>query len=112
MINKLIDEAKEKSGIKSDSKLAERIGVTRGALNNWRNGLPIKHEHLAKLARLTAKKSECVIAEYEMKQENIPEIKSMWERIANHAAVAIIALPILSVMSDYIYYVKFNRNWI
>ena len=90
MIEKYLDIAKKKNEIKSDSDLARKIGVTRAAINNWRNEKPMSQEVILKLAKLCGEKPEKLLAEYELSRPHTPEVKSMWERIAGHAAIWLI----------------------
>lgn len=53
-VMQLIDRAKSEAGISTDSGLAERLGVTKQAVSNWRHGTklpdPVACEKLAVLS--------------------------------------------------------------
>lgn len=117
MLDKYLDAAKSRNEIRSDSKLADAIGVSRGAVSHWRQGKPIDHDQLAKLARLCGMRADELIAEYELTRTHVPEVRQMWERIAGHAAIwMIVATAAISAtaittyseakVSNNIYYVK------
>ena len=90
MLNEILDKAKERQGVKSDSALAELIGVKRAAVSKWRKGYSMSQESAAKIARLANEKPEKVLAAHELTQEHSPEVRQMWERIAGHAAIWLI----------------------
>ena len=91
MLSDYIDQAKKKQGIKSDSKLADQLGIGRAAVSKWRNGAPISEESIVKLSRLCGEKPEVILAAYELQKSHTPEMRSMWERISGQAAVFFLA---------------------
>ena len=53
-VNKLLDKARESCSTTSDAAFAERIGVTRQLVSQWRTGkTPLPDERIAQLARIS-----------------------------------------------------------
>ena len=99
MITELISEAKKRNRLKSESKVADRIGISRSALNQWKNGGKIEHDNLAILAKLAGANIEETIAKYELSKEHIPEIKNMWKEIAKKATGAALCIPAIQAIN-------------
>lgn len=78
-IEKLLEEAKTKAGITSDNALALEIGIHRQAINNYR-----KHRSapdiftMSRLADLTGRPIEEIIALIEIEKEQPEEKKEYW----------------------------------
>ena len=85
-----IETAKKRQNV-SQNKLAKMIGITGGALSQIANGSPASDETIVKLARLAGVAPETILIEYKMSKPMTPEVKSMWERIAGHAAIWAVA---------------------
>lgn len=99
-ITKLLDEAKEKAGIKSDNALAIEIGVKRQTINKYRKGKSETPDVfvLSRLADLTGRSIKEVIALVEIEKEQPEEKRKYWENFYKQlggVAASILAAVIL-----------------
>jgi transcriptional regulator with XRE-family HTH domain len=92
--NKLLDEAKIKNGYKSDNQLAIALGITRGAVSHYRQGVAKPDLFtMAKLADFTGKKLEDIAATIEAEREENPIKKKYWiKKIGGIAASIVFAV--------------------
>jgi transcriptional regulator with XRE-family HTH domain len=85
-INQLMDAAKNHSGVKSDTALAGKLGISQTAVWKWRNGQDLpKPEHGHELARLAGIDPAPVVldlweaaAKTSALQETISRLKKVW----------------------------------
>lgn len=79
-IDLLLDEAKEKAKIPSDNALALMIGVKRQTISGYRKGRCTPDEYAkSKIADLTGRSLQEVIARIELENEPNEEKRRYWE---------------------------------
>lgn len=79
-IDTLLDEAKEKSGISSDYALALTIGVKRQTISRYRKNLCTPDDYAkSRLADLTGRSLQEVIARIELENEPNEEKRKYWQ---------------------------------
>lgn len=79
-IDTLLDEAKEKAGFKADNELAIAIGVSRQTINHYRKGRSAPDDYVkSKIADLTGRSLQEIIARIELENEPNEEKRRYWE---------------------------------
>lgn len=79
-IDTLLDEAKEKAGIESDYALALKIGVKKQTISRYRKGLCTPDDYTkSRIADLTGRSLQEVIARIELENEPNEEKRKYWE---------------------------------
>lgn len=105
-VNKLLAKARECCSASSDAAFAERIGVTRQLVSQWRKGAtPIPDERIAQLARLCKDDPAQWLVAVRAEQSHGEAAKawaSLARRLGAAAAVACaaVALPYLTPHAD------------
>lgn len=114
-IELLIDEAKEKAGIKSDNALAKEIGITRQTMSDARHGRTTFGTYSRqRLADLTGRHIDEINALIEIETETDEAKKEYWKNFykrlggvaASLAVISITALPVTQALDNTVYYVK------
>lgn len=95
-VNKLLDKAREACSSNSDAAFAERIGVTRQLVSQWRKGAtPIPDDRIAQLARLCKDDAAQWLVTIRAEQSHGEAAKawaSLARRLGAAAAVGVVAL--------------------
>jgi len=107
-INDLLDEAKQKTKIESDNALAKRMGVTRTTISYYRHNKSKPDIYaISRLADLTGRPIQQIIALVEIEKEQPEEKRKYWENFYKRlggvaASFSIIALlaPICAAIED------------
>ncbi|BCB27287.1 hypothetical protein SKTS_21730 [Sulfurimicrobium lacus] len=99
-IDTLLDEAKEKSRITSDNALALRIGVKKQTISRYRKGLSTPDDYAkSRIADLTGRSLQEVIARIELENEPNEEKRRYWEnffkRLGGVAASIVFAVTLI-----------------
>lgn len=82
-----LDEAAERGIVKNDNDIAERLGLNRSAVSQWRSGKTAPNEdQAARLAALLGKPE--IMAECMAHRAKVPEARAMWERAARTLSMA------------------------
>jgi transcriptional regulator with XRE-family HTH domain len=86
-IKHYLDEAIEKQIVKNDADTANKLGVSRACISDWRRGknAPSDEQAIA-LAQLIGKPVIELMAESAAYRAKTPEAKSYWEQIAKYSA--------------------------
>jgi hypothetical protein len=97
-----LDEAKAKVGIESDYGFAKHVGITRGAMSNYRNKVSVMDDYTAtKIAEALEINPMVVIAAANAEREKDGEKKDYWQkywsRLGGMAAAILIAFVTLIV---------------
>lgn len=100
-IDILLDEAKEKAGFKADNELALAIGVKRQTISNYRKGRSTPDDYAkSKIADLTGRSLQEVIARIELENEPNEEKRRYWENFYKRlggVAASIVAVVTLNM---------------
>lgn len=76
-----LDEAKAKIGIESDYAFAKNIGITRGAMSNYRNKVSIMDDYTAaQVANILGIQAIIVIAAANAERERDDGKKDFWQK--------------------------------
>lgn len=99
-IDILLDEAKEKAGFGSDNALAIAIGVKRQAINHYRKGRSTPDDYVkSRIADLTGRSLQEVIARIELENEPDEEKRKYWEnfykRLGGVAASIVLGVTLI-----------------
>jgi transcriptional regulator with XRE-family HTH domain len=100
-VNKLLDKAVETCSPAKDIALAEKLGVTRQLVNQWRKGTnPLSDERIAQLAKLANEDAGTWLVLVRAEQAQ-GEAKKEWAKLAKHlgAAAALFAVALLPLAS-------------
>ncbi|WP_202840826.1 helix-turn-helix domain-containing protein [Luteimonas saliphila] len=93
-VNKLLDQAKDAAGVSTDKGLSEHLGLSHGAVSNWRKGraLPdvVTCEKLAVLCGIPAIH---VIAGINEARAISAAEKKVWRRLAAAIALSVLLTP-------------------
>lgn len=94
-INNLLDKAREHCSLPSDGALAERLGVSRQLVSQWRKGHnPLADERIAQIARAAGEDAGVWLVRVRAEQTH-GEAAKAWARLARQlgaaAALAIVA---------------------
>ena len=123
-IEKLLNEAKAKAGITSDNALAIEIGITRASICDYRKKRSTPDIFvMSRLADLTGRPIEQVIALVEIEKEQPEEKRKYWEnfykRLGGVAASILAVVTLIMTLPAYnadaatiltpntVYYVKY-----
>lgn len=103
-IDTLLDEAKEKAGFKADNELALAIGIKRQTISRYRKGVCAPDDYAkSRIADLTGRSLQEVIARIELENEPNEEKRKYWEnffkRLGGIAASFIAG--VIMIMSPY-----------
>lgn len=78
-INELLNEAKEKSGIKTDLELANEIGIAKSAISKYRSGMVSPEIYaIARIAEMTKRPVLEVAAMIESESEKNDKKREYW----------------------------------
>ena len=99
----LLDAAKVAQELPSDSALARAVGVTRGSISNWRNGVSLPDPvACAALAGLTGEPLARVLGIVGEARAISREEKAVWRRLATTAMLLlIVVVPALNPAAAY-----------
>lgn len=90
MIKDYIKTAMRRQGV-SQNGLAKMIGISGASLSAISSGKGAKDENIFAIARLAGESPEKVLAEFKIEAGELkPEDRSVWQRIAGHAAIFLI----------------------
>lgn len=112
-----VDEAKEKSGIKSDAAFGQSIGGTVAMIGNWRNrGSTPEDYYCIRIAEILRIDPLEVIAAANWEREKNQEKKDWWEsfrkahagKVAGAVLIGVIALPSPPAKAEYIGTTTYN----
>ncbi|KXB19703.1 DUF3693 domain-containing protein [Xylella fastidiosa] len=98
-VNELIDQVREKTKISSDNRLAEKIGIKRQTIHQWRQGTaPIADERIAQLCAIGKLDAPRWIAKIHAERAESPTERAAWkamlERLTATAATLLIGAGI------------------
>ena len=117
--NAIIDAVREATGAKSDSELNRMLGLSHGAINNYRKERALPDiVTCEKIAKILGKKPLSFIAEVEQARARDSETKAVWRRLATAAVLMIAMIPALShatirhtlTEAGYMHYAKLNMS--
>jgi transcriptional regulator with XRE-family HTH domain len=92
-----LDEAKDRGIVRNDSELAQKLGLTRSNICDWRNGRSAPgEEQAAALAALLGKPE--IMAEAMAARAKSEDARKMWERAARALAVSTTFCLIMSAL--------------
>lgn len=99
-----LELAKKKSGLQSDYKLAQAIGMTRGAVSHHMTGkiTILSDEACERVAELTGEKLEVILADQHAEQAKSPALRAAWKQLEKHyragimSSAAFLVFPALS----------------
>lgn len=82
-IAQLIDRAKARTGIESDYKLAQTLGVTRGAVSQYQHGKILPDDRvITLLCEMSGDDAAVIAAEIQAERAKTEEGKTLWRLIA------------------------------
>lgn len=104
-ISKLLDEAKDKTGIPSDYALAQAIGIKRATISGYRHGKSAPDVYaMSRLADLTGRTLTEVIAMIEVETETDEAKKEYWKgfykRLGGIAATVFVTFIVTSMYRE------------
>lgn len=83
----LLDRAKSATGGASDYRIAQLLGVTRGAVSNYRNGVTVPENPIAmRLADLCGLDPVEVVASVNLERAKSETDRELWEMILARCA--------------------------
>jgi len=94
-----INEMKEIKGFKTDKEIADYLGITKASMSNIRHGKGVRQNTADKIADTLKAPKEDIYLASRVAQENDPEAKKIWEKIAKKyegIAASILAVTALS----------------
>jgi transcriptional regulator with XRE-family HTH domain len=92
-----LDEAKKRAGIESDYALAKRLGVTKAAISNYRQGISKMDDYTAaQIADLLEVDPLEVIAAANAEREKDEKKKDYWRKIFARCAAACVVFFLLT----------------
>lgn len=87
-IAKFLDTAKQKAGIESDYRLAKILGITHGAMTNYRTNRNLPDERtIEKLCIYTGDDPDVISAQLQSMRARTEEGRKLWERVARRLSV-------------------------
>lgn len=98
--NELLDRARTGAKLPSDNALAQRLGVTRAVISNWRKGRnPMPDERIAQICALAKLDGGEWMAKIHAEAAASPAEKALWRSVLDRlsAAAAVVALLVLAV---------------
>lgn len=97
-VQDVIEAAKAALGVESDNAFAQKLGVTRGAVSNWKRGVSLPDTvTCATLAGLTGLPLAKVLGIVGEARAISREEKAVWRKLAATAALlAVVVFPALS----------------
>ncbi|WP_164229425.1 DUF3693 domain-containing protein [Stenotrophomonas maltophilia] len=99
-VNQLLDQARVGTNLPSDNALAQRMGVTRAVVSNWRQARnPIPDERIAQLCAMAKLDGPAWTARIHAERAASPAERAMWKSMLDRlsAAAAVVALVALSM---------------
>lgn len=102
-VNDLIEAAKRAQELTSDAALARAVGVTRGSISNWKNGVSLPDPvACAALAGLTGEPLARVLGIVGEARAISREEKAVWRRLAATVTLLLVAVvPALNPAAAY-----------
>lgn len=97
-VNQVLKKARAESGLKTDSALANALGVSRAALSHWEDGTamptPENAVKLANLAKIEPGELVLEVLEETAKTDDLRSVIADWKRRLTAAVIVLaIALP-------------------
>ncbi|WP_233341791.1 DUF3693 domain-containing protein [Xylella fastidiosa] len=98
-VNELIDQVRKQTEISSDNRLAEKIGIKRQTIHQWRQGTaPIADERIAQLCAIAKLDGPTWIAKIHAERAESPTERAAWksmlERLTATAATLIVGVGV------------------
>lgn len=123
-VSEFIDKSKACAGIESDYRLAKVIGISHGAITNYRTDRTLPDERvIQKLCEFTGDDPDVISALLQSRRARTPEGRDLWLRVAKRLAAAAAAgavsasvlaaapLPYQSPDSDDRLYLMLSHQW-
>ena len=102
-IIELLDKAKLMSSSPTDMAMAAKLGVTRAAISDWRNGKKLPAAvTCAKLSDITGEPLNRVLGTIGEARAISKEEKKVWRRLAQVAMLIISIVPVLGLTSSFL----------
>ncbi|MEW4984058.1 helix-turn-helix domain-containing protein [Stenotrophomonas geniculata] len=101
-VNQLLDQARIGANLPSDNALAQRMGVTRAVVSNWRQARnPIPDERIAQICAMAKLDGPLWIAMIHAERAQTQTERALWRLMLDRisAAAAVVALVALSLPS-------------
>ncbi|HHA2589881.1 TPA: DUF3693 domain-containing protein [Stenotrophomonas maltophilia] len=101
-VNQLLDQARIGANLPSDNALAQRMGVTRAVVSNWRQARnPIPDERIAQICAIAKLDGPLWIAMIHAERAQTQTERALWRLMLDRisAAAAVVALVALSLPS-------------
>lgn len=101
-VNQLLDQARIGANLPSDNALAQRMGVTRAVVSNWRQARnPIPDERVAQICAMAKLDGPLWIAMIHAERAQTQTERALWRLMLDRisAAAAVVALVALSLPS-------------
>lgn len=98
-VNQLLDQARVGTNLPSDNALAQRMGVTRAVVSNWRQGRnPIPDERIAQLCAMAKLDGPAWTARVHAERAASPAERAMWKSMLDRlsAVAAVLALAVFA----------------
>ena len=93
-VNNLLDKYRQTCALTSDSAVADRLGLTRQGVHQWRKGSAWpSEEHVVSMAKTISEPEERWLAAIAMDRAPQP-VKKYWLRLLQAAAVAVVAVAL------------------
>lgn len=99
-VNQLLDQARIGANLPSDNALAQRMGVTRAVVSNWRQARnPIPDERIAQICAMAKLDGPLWIAMVHAERAQTQTERALWRLMLDRisAAAAVFALVALSM---------------
>lgn len=99
-VNQLLDQARIGANLPSDNALAQRMGVTRAVVSNWRQARnPIPDERIAQICAMAKLDGPLWIAMIHAERAQTQTERALWRLMLDRisAAAAVVALVALSM---------------
>lgn len=98
-VNQLLDQARVGTNLPSDNALAQRMGVTRAVVSNWRQARnPIPDERIAQLCAMAKLDGPAWTARVHAERAASPAERAMWKSMLDRlsAVAAVLALVVFA----------------
>ena len=98
-VNQLLDQARVGTNLPSDNALAQRMGVTRAVVSNWRQARnPIPDERIAQLCAMAKLDGPAWTARIHAERAASPAERAMWKSMLDRlsAVAAVLALVVFT----------------